>query len=75
MPLKKYTYNETRYTMLAQAHPEEAERLALLAQQDVHSRWRLYEHMAAMVVKPAAESAPAQAPEPAPAPNAGGNQS
>ena len=46
--LKDYIYNETRYTMLAKSNPEEARRLLELAQQDVLTRWKLYEHMAAM---------------------------
>jgi pyruvate-ferredoxin/flavodoxin oxidoreductase len=48
LKLKDYIYNETRYTMLAKANPEEAKRLLGLAQEDVNSRWRLYEHWAAM---------------------------
>ncbi|MFN7995830.1 MAG: pyruvate:ferredoxin (flavodoxin) oxidoreductase [Bryobacteraceae bacterium] len=46
--LKDYIYNETRYTMLAKSNPDEAHRLLELAQQDVVSRWKLYEHMAGM---------------------------
>jgi pyruvate-ferredoxin/flavodoxin oxidoreductase len=46
LPLKKYVGNETRYTMLAQAHPEAAEALLAKAQEDVNRRWRLYEHLA-----------------------------
>jgi len=45
LPLKDYIYNETRYTMLAKSNPEEAQRLLKLAQEDVASRWKLYEHM------------------------------
>ena len=48
LPLEKYIYNETRYTMLAHSHPEEARRLLERAQQDVKHRWRQYEHLAAM---------------------------
>ncbi len=48
MKLKDYVYNETRYTMLAKSNPEEAHRLLDLAQHDVLSRWKIYEHMAAM---------------------------
>jgi pyruvate-ferredoxin/flavodoxin oxidoreductase len=48
IPLKKYAYNETRYTMLAQSSPEAAKRLLEEGQQDVNSRWRLYEHWAAL---------------------------
>jgi len=43
--LKNYVYNETRYTMLAKSNPEEAQKLLKLAEEDVASRWKLYEHM------------------------------
>ena len=48
LPLKDYAYNETRYTMLTKSKPEQAARLIELAQQDVNSRWRMFEHLAAM---------------------------
>ncbi len=48
LALRDYAYNETRYTMLTKSKPAEAERLMQLAQQDVTSRWRLYENLAAM---------------------------
>jgi len=48
LPLEKYTYNETRYTMLARSEPEAAKKLLELAQEDVRSRWHLYESWAAM---------------------------
>jgi pyruvate-ferredoxin/flavodoxin oxidoreductase len=48
IPLEKYAYNETRYTMLVQSNEEAAERLLKLAQQDVNSRWKMYEQLAAM---------------------------
>jgi len=54
LPLEKYVYNETRYTMLARSDPEAAKRLLELAQEDVNSRWRLYENWAAMPI-PAAQ--------------------
>jgi pyruvate-ferredoxin/flavodoxin oxidoreductase len=54
VPLKSYAYNETRYTMLAHSDPEAARRLLDLAQHDVVTRWRYYEHLAAM---------PGEAPE------------
>ncbi len=47
LPLQKYLYNETRYTMLAQANPEAARDLFRLAQEDVSERWRTYQHLAA----------------------------
>jgi pyruvate-ferredoxin/flavodoxin oxidoreductase len=50
LPLKKYVYNETRYTMLVHSDPAGAKRLLELAQEDVLARWRFYEHLAAMPV-------------------------
>ncbi len=48
IPLEKYIYNETRYTMLRQAHPDHAAELLKGAQAEVNERWRLYEYLAAM---------------------------
>jgi pyruvate-ferredoxin/flavodoxin oxidoreductase len=48
LPLEKYIYNETRYTMLAHSNPEAAKRLLQEAQQDVQNRWRFYEYLAKM---------------------------
>jgi pyruvate-ferredoxin/flavodoxin oxidoreductase len=48
LPLEKYIYNETRYTMLVHSKPEAARRLLADAQADVMNRWRVYEQMAAM---------------------------
>jgi pyruvate-ferredoxin/flavodoxin oxidoreductase len=56
LPLEKYVYNETRYTMLKQAHPEEARELLRLAQEDVRQRWRLYEHWAGLAVDGSAKA-------------------
>jgi len=50
LPLAKYLYNETRYTMLAHSDPQAAKELLQEAQQDVRDRWRLYENWAAMPV-------------------------
>lgn len=55
IPLKKYVYNETRYTMLAQADPEEAARLLKEAEQDIQLRRQLYDHLAGMPAAPAEE--------------------
>ncbi len=55
IPLEKYAYNETRYTMLVKSDPQAAKRLLDLAQEDVKNRWRLYEHWAAMQVDGATE--------------------
>ena len=46
--LDQYVYNETRYRMLVQSDESRAEMLLKEAQQDVKSRWSLYEQMAAM---------------------------
>ena len=54
LPLEKYIYNETRYTMLAHSHPQHAKELLRLAREDVESRWNLYEDWAAQT--PAAAS-------------------
>jgi pyruvate-ferredoxin/flavodoxin oxidoreductase len=48
IPLKDYAYNETRFKMLTQSKPEEAERLLALAQQDANERWRMYEQLASL---------------------------
>jgi len=45
---KDYAYNETRFKMLTQSDPERAEKLIVLAQKDVTSRWRMYEQLAAL---------------------------
>jgi len=57
LPLEKYVYNETRYTMLAHSDPATAKRLLEAAQEDVLSRWRLYEQWAAMAVPAEAKEA------------------
>ena len=48
LPLRKYAYNETRYTMLAHADPDAARRALALAEEDVRRRWSLYHQLAAM---------------------------
>lgn len=48
IPLKKFAYNECRYTMLVQSDPEGSQRLLDEAQHDVDMRWKLYQHLAAM---------------------------
>jgi pyruvate-ferredoxin/flavodoxin oxidoreductase len=48
LPLEKYIYNETRYTMLAHSDPEAAKKLLQEAQEDVKNRWRVYENWAEM---------------------------
>ncbi|HEY4677424.1 MAG TPA: pyruvate:ferredoxin (flavodoxin) oxidoreductase [Candidatus Angelobacter sp.] len=48
VPLEDYIYNETRYSMLRQSHPEEAKKLLEEARQDVAARWKMYEIWASM---------------------------
>jgi pyruvate-ferredoxin/flavodoxin oxidoreductase len=48
VPVSKYAYNETRYSMLVQSDEQRAEELIKLAQQDVEGRWNLYRQLAAM---------------------------
>ncbi|HVZ19311.1 MAG TPA: hypothetical protein VG897_19485, partial [Terriglobales bacterium] len=48
VPLEKYIYNETRYSMLKHSNPEVAQELLKEAQHDVDERWKLYESWAAM---------------------------
>jgi pyruvate-ferredoxin/flavodoxin oxidoreductase len=59
MPLKKYMYEEARYSMLARSHPDHARELLRMAQDDVNRQWRVYESRATM----AGEGLPAP-PEP-----------
>jgi pyruvate-ferredoxin/flavodoxin oxidoreductase len=47
VPLRKYIYNEGRYTMLAHADPAAAEKLLHEAERDVMERWAYYETLAA----------------------------
>lgn len=50
LPLEKYIYQETRYTMLKLTNEAAAERLLKLEKQDVESRWKQYEQMAAQQI-------------------------
>jgi len=67
LPLEKYIYNETRYTMLTHSDPDAAARLLKEAQEDVIQRWKLYEHWASM---PGNGNKPGAAKEAAPEPAA-----
>ncbi len=44
--IEDYIYRETRYKMLTKSHPDTAKKLLKLAQDDVYSRWKIYEQMA-----------------------------
>jgi pyruvate-ferredoxin/flavodoxin oxidoreductase len=52
IPLKEYVYNETRYRMLEQSHPEVAAQLLAAAQEAVYERWQKYQHLASMTFEP-----------------------
>jgi len=58
IPYRDYAYDQVRFKTLTASKPDEAERLIQLAQEDVDTRYRLYEQLAALEVT---------APEPAPA--------
>ncbi len=62
IPLEKYVYQETRYTMLKRSNPEAAKELLKLAQEDVEQQWRVYANRAAM---PGTAPAPPAATAPA----------
>ena len=47
LPLAEYMYAETRFKLLTQTRPAEAERLLALAKEDVAERWKTYERLAA----------------------------
>jgi pyruvate-ferredoxin/flavodoxin oxidoreductase len=45
-PVKESMYNENRFKMLTKTNPEEAKRLLAEAQQDVNTRWAMYQYLA-----------------------------
>ncbi|HZP29647.1 MAG TPA: pyruvate:ferredoxin (flavodoxin) oxidoreductase [Acidimicrobiia bacterium] len=48
IPVRDFVADETRFAILERTHPEEAHRLAQLAQADADERWRYYEQLAGM---------------------------
>ncbi len=48
LPLQKYMLNETRFNILNQADAEAAKKLLREAEDDVRSRWALYENLASL---------------------------
>jgi pyruvate-ferredoxin/flavodoxin oxidoreductase len=63
LPLDRYIYNETRYSMLRHSNPKAAQRLLVEGQAEVMARWKLYELRAAQNgasdPKPVVENEPA----------------
>lgn len=47
LPVEQYMYLENRFKMLTKSKPEAAKQLLAEAQQDVNTRWRLYQYLAA----------------------------
>jgi pyruvate-ferredoxin/flavodoxin oxidoreductase len=45
-PVEESMYNENRFKMLTRTKPEAAKQLAELAQQDVDTRWQMYQYLA-----------------------------
>ncbi|MEB3161507.1 MAG: pyruvate:ferredoxin (flavodoxin) oxidoreductase [Synechocystis sp.] len=46
VPMDKTVYSENRFAMLTRSQPEAAKRLMKEAQQDVNTRWAMYEYLA-----------------------------
>jgi pyruvate-ferredoxin/flavodoxin oxidoreductase len=57
MPLKEYAYRENRFVMLSKSMPERAQALIEQAQEDVNTRWEIYQHLAAQAMARAGEQA------------------
>jgi pyruvate-ferredoxin/flavodoxin oxidoreductase len=64
IPLSEFTDRETRFTLLARSRPDEAERLAALAQHDVDERRLVYEQLARIEHEHEDEHPDAQEEEP-----------
>ena len=47
IPVEQAMYSENRFKMLTRTKPEDAKRLAELAQADVNTRWQMYQYLAA----------------------------
>ncbi len=59
-PLKQYLYNELRYRMLSQTHPETAALLLRELEEDIQHRWERYTQLAQELAQP-----PSTTPTPA----------
>jgi pyruvate-ferredoxin/flavodoxin oxidoreductase len=47
LPLEQSMYSENRFKMLTRSKPEDAKRLLKQAQEDVNTRWQMYQYLAA----------------------------
>lgn len=47
LPVERFLYMENRFKMLTKSKPEDAKRMLKEAQEDVNTRWKLYEYLAA----------------------------
>ncbi|HDP33939.1 MAG TPA: pyruvate:ferredoxin (flavodoxin) oxidoreductase [Candidatus Hydrogenedentes bacterium] len=56
LALDKYIYNETRYKMLSLSQPELARKLLEEAENDVATRWQLYNYLANMQCEPTSDT-------------------
>jgi pyruvate-ferredoxin/flavodoxin oxidoreductase len=64
LPLEEFTSREARFAMLARSRPEEAERLAALARDDVAERRLVYEQLAEVEHEHAVTDGDAPVPAP-----------
>jgi pyruvate-ferredoxin/flavodoxin oxidoreductase len=63
--VQEYLLQQTRFKMLTKSKPEDAQRLWKLAQQDVETRYRMYEYMASRKTEAPAAKDAAETPAPA----------
>jgi pyruvate-ferredoxin/flavodoxin oxidoreductase len=52
IPIEQAMYSENRFKMLTRSNPDEAKRLAKLAQSDANTRWQLYQALAERSIDP-----------------------
>ncbi|MBN1910892.1 MAG: pyruvate:ferredoxin (flavodoxin) oxidoreductase [Pirellulales bacterium] len=60
---KEFAMKQGRFAQLARSKPEEADRLATLAVEDIANRWQLYTELANAHWKPPVDDTPADEPE------------
>ncbi|MGB5772213.1 MAG: thiamine pyrophosphate-dependent enzyme, partial [Crocosphaera sp.] len=52
VPIERIMYQENRFKMLARSKPEVAKQLLKQAQEDVNTRWKMYQYLAARQAEP-----------------------